>query len=181
MADEDVRDFQKAKQKACLRLGVATHQSIPTNREVEDALEEQLSLFTKDRPALHRQYLQTAFEIMNLVAAYAPKLTGAALSGVIISSRPVEIHLFSSTYEEICDLLDESAVDYRQIEKRRRFAGRRFANVPGFELTSTEVDVELYSFLPQMPYPPLNSISGQPTKGVSLKKVRRLLGHHSSS
>ncbi len=181
MADEGVRDYRIAKHKACLRLGTATNQFIPTNLEVEDALAEQLSIFAKDVVGERQRYLATALDIMNLFADYSPKLTGAAVSGIITSSRPVEVYIFPSTYEEICAQLDDAGLSYRQIEKRKRFAGKRLANIPGFELHSTEVDVELFCFLPDLPYPPLSSVSGKPIKSVSRKKVRRLLAHHCQS
>ena len=176
MADEGVRDYRKAKRKACLRLGVSKHHSVPTNLEVEDALTEQLSIFadetTRDR---QRRYLETALTFMDLLSDYKPKLTGAALSGVITESRPVEVHIFSSTFEEICAILDKKRFSYRQIEKRKRFAGKRFQNIQGFELTSADVEVELFCFTPGMPYPPLNPTTGKPIRGASRKKVKRLL------
>ena len=175
MADEGVRDFRIAKEKACSRLGVSTHRSIPTNLEIENALEEQLSIFTTNRDAERKRYLETALSIMDLVSEYSPKLTGAAVTGVITSVRPVEVHVFPSTVEEVCVLLYEAEVPYDQIEKRKRFAGKRFENIPGFEWTVAEVDVELFCFLPEMPYPPLSSITGKPIRSVSRKKVKRLL------
>ncbi len=175
MADEGVRDFRIAKEKACSRLGVSTHRSIPTNLEIENALEEQLSIFTTNRDVEHKRYLETALSIMDLVSEYSPKLTGAAVTGVITSVRPVEVHVFPSTVEEICELLYEAEVPYDQIEKRKRFAGKRFENIPGFEWTAAEVNVELFCFLPEMPYPPLSLITGKPIHSVSQKKVKRLL------
>ena len=112
---------------------------------------------------------------MDLVSEYSPKLTGAAVTGVITSVRPVEVHVFPSTVEEVCVLLCEAEVPYDQFEKRKRFAGKRFENIPGFEWTVAEVDVELFCFLPEMPYPPLSLVNGKPIRSVSRKKVRRLL------
>ena len=175
MADEGVRDFRIAKEKACSRLGVSTHRAIPTNLEIENALEEQLSIFRSDRDIERKQYLETALSIMNLVSEYSPKLTGAAVTGVITSVRPVEVHVFPSTVEEVCELLYEADVPYDQIQKRKRFTGKRFDNIPGFEWTVAEVDVELFCFLPEMPYPPLSPITGKPIRSISQKKVKRLL------
>ncbi len=176
MADEGVRDYRRAKEKACQRLGVSTHQSIPSNLEIEDALEEQLSIFDYDvNGVLQRSYLETAIVVMDLLSDYKPKLTGAALSGVITSSRPVEIHVFPPTIEEVCDRLDERRLHYDQMEKRKRFTGNRFQNIPGFELAPFDVDVELFCFLPGMPYPPLSLTNGKSIQSVSRKKVRRLL------
>lgn len=176
MADEGVRDYRKAKQKACMRLGVSRHHSVPTNLEVEDALVEQLAIFDSHSTRIRqRHYLETALAAMDWLSIYKPKLTGAALSGVITESRPVELHIFPSTVEEICALLDEKGYPYRQIEKRKRFAGRRFMNIQGFELTLADVEVEIFCYLPGMCYPPLNSATRKPVRGVSRKKVKRLL------
>ena len=176
MADEGVRDYRKAKEKACQRLGVSTHRSIPSNLEVEDALEEQLSIFERDSNGIQqRSYLETAMVVMDLLFDYKPKLTGAALSGVITSSRPVEVHVFPPTVEEVCVRLDEGGLYYDQMEKRKRFAGNRFENIPGFDMTTLEVDVELFCFLPGIPYPPLSLIDGKSIQAISRKKVHRLL------
>lgn len=176
MADEGVRDYRKAKRKACLRLGVSKHHSVPTNLEVEDALAEQISIFVNESTRVRQIcYLETALSVMDLLPGYKPKLTGAALTGVITESRPVEVHIFPSTFEEVCTILDEKDFYYRQIEKRKRFAGKRFENIQGFELILDDVDVELFCFMPGSPYPPLNPTTGKPVRGASRKKVKRML------
>ncbi len=176
MADEGVRDFRKAKEKACLRLGVSTNHSIPSNLEIEDALEEQLTIFENgQKESLQQKYLEVALIMMDFFADYTPKLTGAALTGVITSSRPVEVHIFSDTVEEVCARLDETGLQYDQMEKRKRFAGNRFENIPGLDIGALEVDVELFCFLPSIPYPPLSPTTSKPIKVISRKKVRRLL------
>ena len=176
MADEGVRDYRKAKRKACSRLGVSIHRSVPTNLEVEVALEDQLALFASDEiEARQRCYLETALVVMDLLADCRPKLTGAALTGTITSSRPVELHVFPPTFEQVCMVLDEAGLHYDQIEKRKRFCGKRFENIPGFETTALDVDVEILCFLPGAPYPPLSSTNGKSVQSISRKKVRRLL------
>ena len=73
MAEEGIRDYRRAKEKACMRNGVSTVHSVPTNLEIEDSLAEQLSIFAKESvQELHRQYLETACTIMQLLRDYSP-------------------------------------------------------------------------------------------------------------
>ena len=176
MNDEGVRHYHRAKEKACQRLGVSVRNQFPTNLEVEDALAKQISIFESDKARADKlRYLQTAHVMMQLLHDFIPKLTGAALSGVIASPRPVEIHVFAPTYEEVCATLSGSQQNYNHIERRKRFAKKRFETIPGFELLFNDCDVEILCFLKGDPYPPLSQTSGQAIHTASLKKVRRML------
>ena len=181
MAEEGVRDYRKAKEKACLRIGISSKQFAPTNLEIEDALEKQLAIFRSEEISeLHRSYLTVALEIMDLTKYYSPRLTGAALNGAITSSRPAEIHLFADTFEEICCLLEMNSILHTSKDKRFRFANNYFQIVSGMEFLIDDVQIELLVFLPGTPYPPLSAIDGKPIKRASLKKVRRMLVEEAS-
>ncbi len=177
MADEGVRDYRKAKQKACLRLGVSMRSSVPTNLEIEDALGEQLSIFLEEpTEKLQQRYLETALSVMQLFTdEYSPKLTGAALSGVITAARPVELHVFPLFVEQVTDVLDRASWRYDMFEKRKRFTGKVYRNIPGFEMALDDVAVEIYCFCPGVPYPPLDFATGKPIKSISRKRLKRTL------
>ncbi len=176
MAEDGVRDFRKAKDKACTRIGVSADHSVPTNLEVEDSLEEQLSIFSGEAVLEeHLRYLETAYTIMQWFENDSPRLVGAALTGTITSSRPVELQVFPDTFEEVGALLEARGVWFDLFEKRLRFQREGFRTVTGFEFQFDEVNVELIAYLPGDPYPPLSRINGKPVKWGSLKKVRRLL------
>ncbi len=176
MAEDGIRDFRKAKRKACGRLGVSTNRSVPTNLEIEDSLEEHLAIFNGDELQIqHRIYLQAAFTVMQWFDHCSPRLVGAALSGTITSSRPVELQLFPDTFEEIGTTLEEGKIRFRMLEKRLRFQREGFRNMSGFEFQLGAIDIEIMVFLPGDPYPPLSRVNGKPVKWGSMKKVRRLL------
>ncbi len=176
MAEDDIRDFRKAKRKACGRLGVSTNRSVPTNLEIEDSLEEHLAIFNGDElQRQHRIYLQAAFTVMQWFDHCSPRLVGAALSGTITSSRPVELQLFPDTFEEIGTTLEEREIRFRMLDKRLRFQREGFRNASGFEFQLGAIDIEIMVFLPGDPYPPLSRVNGKPVKWGSMKKVRRML------
>ncbi len=181
MAEEGVRDYRRAKEKACLRIGISSKQCIPTNLEIEDALEEQLAIFRSEEISeLRRNYLTVALEVMELAEYYSPRLTGAVLNGAITSSRPAEIHLFADTFEEICSLLEVNSILHAAKDKRFRFTNNYFQMVSGMKFLIEDVQIELLVFLPGTPYPPLSAIDGKPIKRASLKKVRRMLAEEVS-
>ena len=176
MAEDGIRDFRKAKRKACGRIGVSADRAVPTNLEIEDSLEEHLAIFTgDDLREHHRLYLGAAFTVMEWFENCSPRLTGAALSGTITSARPVELQVFADTFEEIGDTLASRDIGFRLLEKRLRFQREGFRNVSGFEFQSGDIDIEVLVFLPGDPYPPLSRVNGKPVKWGSMKKVRRIL------
>ena len=176
MAEDGIRDFRKAKRKACERVGVSSDHSVPTNLEIEDSLEEHLSIFSGDElQEQHRQYLEVAYEIMQWFDGCSPRLTGAAVSGTITSVRPVELQVFPDTFEEVGATLEMYDIDYGLMEKRMRFQRDGYRNVPGYEFHHDDIDVEVTVYLPGDSYPPLSRINGKPVKWNSLKKVRRTL------
>ncbi len=176
MVEEGVRDYKRAKQKACSRVGVSTSQSIPSNLEIEDSLAEHLQIFRSDATAhLKLKYLHIALKMMQLLQPYSPLLVGAALSGNIITSRPVELQVFADTVEEIRFLLEAEDVAWRMIQKRLRFSRIGFNHITGFELEFEQSLVEIMVFLPHDPYPPLGAVNGKPLERIAMKKVKRLL------
>lgn len=180
MAEEGIRDFRKAKRKACMRLGVSADRDVPTNLEIEDSLEEHLTIFTGDALQERQlQYLATALTVMEYLGDYSPRLTGAALSGTITSARPVELQVFADTFEEIGETLTSHDIGFRLLEKRLKFQRTGFGNVTGFEFQSGVVDIEVLVFLPGDPYPPLSRVNGKPVKWGSIKKIRRMLSGRS--
>ena len=176
IVDDGVRDYRRAKEKACQRLGVKTGLNVPKNMEIEDSVKDQLEIFSRDSlKRVQLQYLEAAYDIMKMLQGYSPKLTGAALSGIITSASSVQIQVFSNTVEEIGALLELREIPHKLIEKRLRYARRVYSNVPGFEFAWYDIEIEILVFLPGDPYPPFSRITAKPEKGGSLKKVRRMI------
>jgi len=176
MVEEGTRDYKRAKQKACLRIGVPTNQSVPSNLEVEDSVAEHLQIFFSDAAVdLKWQYLRIAFEMMQKLKRYSPRLVGATLSGNITSARPIELQVFADTVEEIRFLLEDAEIPCRMMQKRLRYSRVGFCHITGFEVDFEETFMEILVFLPADPYPPLGAVNGKPQARFAMKKVKRLL------
>ena len=181
LVDGGSRDFQRVKRKACARLGVSERCNLPTNLEIEDSLSDQLQIFSKETIGRqHVQYLTAAAQLMQQLRDFSPYLTGAALSGVITRRRPIEIHVFTGTVEEVCDHLAAINVGFEQAYKRLRFAKQQYQQISALRFTDGEINFEVIVFLSSDPYPPFSTISGKPMSRASLKRVKKLVAEISA-
>ena len=181
LVDGGSRDFQRVKRKACARLGLSERHNLPTNLEIEESLSDQLQLFSKQSTGnQHTLFLTAAAHLMRQLRDFSPYLTGAALSGVITKRRPIEIHVFASTVEEVCDRLASNSVGFEQTYKRMRFAKQQYHQISAFRFTDGEINFEVMVFLSSDPYPPLSTINGKPMPRASLKRVNKMLAEISA-
>ncbi len=176
MAQEGVRDFQRAKEKACVRLGVKSTRNLPTNAEVEQELELQLQLFCKERTQkLQHEYVVTALQIMEQISAFSPMLVGAALSGNITLSRPVEIHVFPEVEDAVCEALDELGLNYQLVDKRIALPKGQYAFVPTAKFMKRDIEVDVVIISNKKLMTTLSPVDRKVVKRASLKKVRRMV------
>jgi hypothetical protein len=178
IAEDGVRDYQLAKRKAAARLGVRDlHGNLPTNAEIEAALEERQRIFGG---AAHdgtvRRLRQAALEAMRSFAAFEPRLVGPVLTGTATAHTDVQLHLFCDTPERIAILLLERAIPHEQVERRVRRMSGEHRQLPAFRFVAGEVAFEVLVF----PYDdireaPASLVDGKPMRRASLKDVEALL------
>ncbi|MHB8743774.1 MAG: hypothetical protein ACYC9L_11680 [Sulfuricaulis sp.] len=177
MAEEGVRDFQTAKRKAAARLGMPEIKHLPSNDEVEFALQEHLRLFhAESLPQSVRRLRELAFEAMGFLAKFEPRLVGPVLSGTVTSASAVELHLTAETSEEIGFWLEEHGIPYRQADRRLRFGGDRYQTFPAYSFTADDVPVELCVFgHREARETPLSPVDGKPMKRANRRELESLL------
>lgn len=177
MAEEGVRDFQSAKRKAASRLGVDDAHDLPTNEEIERALQQHLQLF-HGKALGHdvRRLRQLALDAMRFLADFEPRLVGAVLSGTVAPETEIQLHLRADTPDDVDLFLREHGIAFRMMERRVRFGGERQQLVPSYRFTADGVTVEAYVFRPQdMREAPLSPIDGRPMQRANVKDVAALL------
>lgn len=177
MAEEGVRDFQTAKRKAANRLGVDDAHDLPTNEEIERALQQHLQLF-RGKALGHdvRRLRQLALDAMRFLADFEPRLVGSVLSGTVAPETEIQLHLRADTPEDVDLFLREHGIAFRMMERRVRFRGERQQLVPSYRFTADGVTVEVYVFRPQdMRQAPLSPIDGRPMQRANVKDVAALL------
>ena len=126
MAEEGVKDYFSAKQKAADRLGVARNSpNLPRNAEIEAALAAYQRLFRADtQPAQLRRMREIACEAMRFFRPFHPRLVGSVLSGVADGHSEITLHLFAESLEQVALHLDDAGIPHHLEERRFRVGTR---------------------------------------------------------
>ncbi|MDH5512797.1 MAG: hypothetical protein OEY27_06255 [Gammaproteobacteria bacterium] len=177
MAEEGVSDFQTAKRKAAMRLGLPETKHLPGNDEVDSALQEYLRLFHASRLTQSvRRLRELAAEAMRFLSKFDPRLVGPVLSGTVTSASEIEIHLIADTPEEIGFWLQEHSIPFKQTDRRLRFGGDRQESFPAYRFTADNVAIELCVFdRREARESPLSPVDGKPMKRANLREVENLM------
>jgi len=177
MAEEGVRDFQSAKRKAATRLAFDDARDLPTNEEIEQALQRHLQLFHGDALANDvRRLRRLALEAMQFLADFQPRLVGPVLSGTVAPEAEIQLHVRADTPETVDGFLRDRGIPFRMTERRLRFGGDRQQMVPSYRFTADGVNIELYVFRPQdARETPLSPVDGRPMQRASARDVEALL------
>lgn len=178
MAEEGIRDFRLAKRKAGERLGVdPAGQSMPTNREIEEALAAHQRLFGG---AAHAETLRAcrsaAAEAMRMFDDYQPRLVGPVLRGTVGPGGAANLHLFTDAPEQVALFLMGAGIPYEEATRRLRMPDGRNGEYPVFRFVAGEVGIEATVFpVVGIRQAPVSPVDGRPMARASLKEVEALL------
>lgn len=136
IAEDGVGDFALAKRKAARQLGAPDSQSVPNNREIEQALKTYQSLFdAKEHAPRLRQMRQEALRIMDVFAEFEPRLTGGVLNGTAGRHASIELLLFTDAAKDLELFLINHGIPYEPVE-RRVTRGAETRVLPSYRLLS---------------------------------------------
>lgn len=175
--EESVWNYQTAKIKALHRLGLPSRSALPDNQHIQAAIIEYQRLYGG------AHYLQglwrmreTAVQALRLLAAFNPRLTGAAVTGAITTGQRVQIHAFAEPAEAVDLLLEDRRIPYHQGERRYRYASGHEQIMPLARFQAGEVGVDVAVFAPhQIKQAPLSPNDGLPMARLRIDQVEDLL------
>ena len=134
IAEAGIADFASAKRKAARQLGASDTQHLPSNREVEEALQSYRSLYQHEsHPDILHQLRTEALACMQLFAAFNPYLTGSVLSGAAGEHSDINLMLFSDDAKAVLLFLLRNKLEFEDGEWRVRLGGRE-ETVPSYTL-----------------------------------------------
>lgn len=119
IAEEGIEDFAFAKRKAARQLGVP-ERDLPSNAEIEEALQEHRSLFRDedDEERLERMR-EAAIIVMEQLEPFRPYVTGAVLTGLGDAFSEVELEVFADSAKDMELFLLSKGIPYEHQEVRR--------------------------------------------------------------
>ena len=177
MVENGIRDYQLAKRKAAVRLGMGNSRDLPRNDEIEREREAYQRLFGDDERVRHVSALRRrALEAMRLLERFEPRLVGPVLNGTADQHSDVCLHLFSDPPEAVAMFLLARRIAFDQGEARIRFQANAHERLPAFVLTAGEAPVELVVFSARARRrAPLSPVDGRPMRRAKLAEVTSLV------
>ena len=177
MAEQMVRDYQQAKQKACERLGYTGKQALPGNDEIHAALQSYLQLFKGEKHFDLIDELRTvAYDAMRFLNDFQPRLVGSVLNGTADKYSAVHLHLFADNKEDVLRFLIENNVDYYLTDVVVNFGPQRLQQIPRCHFLAGDQPIELSIFdINGLREAPRSPIDGKPMQRADLATVQRLL------
>ena len=177
MADESVHDFHTAKHKAANRLNLPETKNLPTNLEVETALQVYLKLFHDERSAKTLHHLRKlATEAMKFLEKFEPRLVGQVLNGTVTPTSEVHLHVCADTPEEVGFALTEANIPFTFSDRCLRFGGDRNETFPTYRFIADTATIELCVFnRSTVREIPLSPVDGKPMRRAHLKEIEELL------
>lgn len=134
MAEDGITDHAFAKRKAARQLGAADTQHLPSNQEVDDALNSYRSLYQHDsHPDILYQLREDALTTMRRLADFHPYLTGSVLNGTAGRHSDINLMLFSDDAKAVLLFLLKHKIDFEDGVWKARVNGREEA-VPSYTL-----------------------------------------------
>lgn len=177
ISEQGIRDYGMAKRKAADRLGIDDEFALPSNREVEAALQQHQALFQSlDQPRWLHERRQAAIEAMRFFARFEPRLVGAVLEGTADQHSAVCLHLFCQDPAQVAQWLDDKRIPFEVDERRIRLDAYRDATVPVLRLSADDQAFDLSLFdLDGLRQAPLDRITERPMRRAGLEAVLALV------
>ncbi len=99
---EDGMEYGLAKRKAVRQLGLPEGFPLPGNAEVEDAVRDYQAVYQEEEHGERLAFLRSAsIELMQVLAPFAPYLTGSVLEGTAGRHARIDLLLYPDSAKEV--------------------------------------------------------------------------------
>ncbi len=171
------RDYYAAKHKAALHLGAADTRNMPSNTEIESALQEYQRIFRADtQPAELRRLREAALQAMQFFRDFNPRLVGSVLRGTADEHSVVTLHVIAAAVEDVDLFLLQYNIPFEMGEKRVRFQADVIQNLPVYRFVAEDVPIEMVIFPQDGPrQPPLSPLDSKPMQRADIHALEKLL------
>ncbi|VAX10184.1 FIG00856772: hypothetical protein [hydrothermal vent metagenome] len=177
------RDYYAAKQKAAVHLGAADTRNMPSNTEIESALQEYQRIFRADsQPAELLRLRKAALHAMQFFKDFKPRLVGSVLRGTADKHSAVSLHIVAATVEDVDLFLMHYNIPFEIGEKRVRFQAEQVQSLPVYRFVADDAPIDVVIFPLDGPrQPPLSPLDSKPMQRADIHKLEKLLQEEQGS
>jgi hypothetical protein len=133
MAEGGITDHAHAKRKAAKQLGASDTQHLPSNDEINIALQSFRSLYQSSHPGILQELREEALSRMRMLAEFHPYLTGSVLDGTAGEQSDINLMLFSDDKKAVLLFLLKHNIIFEDGEWKVHLGGRE-ETVPSYTL-----------------------------------------------
>jgi len=166
MAEDGISDYHHAKKKAARQLGLPDNVGFPDNAEVEAELRAYRELYQGDILAAMRH---SALDLMELLAAFNPWLTGSVLDGTAGEHSSIDILLFADSAKEVEIFLLNRGIDVNHAQPRHEKVEAVL------QVETDTVDANLIILPPHLERVSLKHRDGRPRERMRAAELHLLL------
>ena len=111
--EEGIKDYLFAKKKAAKSLGLNENVSLPTNSQIDKAIDDFNKIFNPNIDIEFLQQFKTqALEVMNIFKNFKPHLMNQLSQGIIPKFPEIKINLFADNLKDVEYVLLNSELSY---------------------------------------------------------------------
>ena len=144
--EEGIKDYFFAKKKAAKSLGLNENVSLPTNIQIDKAIEEFHKIFNQDTNIEFLEHFKVqALNVMDLFKGFKPHLMNELTKGIIPKFPEIKINLFADNIKDIEYVLLNSEISYEFSETKmyKKSGKNSIKSVPTIYLDNLPIPAEI--------------------------------------
>ena len=144
--EEGIKDYLFAKKKAAKSLGFNENTSLPTNSQIDKAIDDFNKIFNSNIDIEFLQQLKTqALEVMHIFKNFKPHLMNQLSQGIIPKFPEIKINLFADNLKDIEYVLlnSEMSYDFKEVKMNSKEGKNSIKSIPTIYIDNLSIPVEI--------------------------------------
>ena len=144
--EEGIKDYLFAKKKAAKSLGLNENVSLPTNSQIDKAIDDFNKIFNPNIDIEFLQQFKTqALEVMNIFKNFKPHLMNQLSQGIIPKFPEIKINLFADNLKDVEYVLlnSELSYDFKEVKMNIKEGKPSIKSIPTIYLDNLSIPAEI--------------------------------------
>jgi len=144
--EEGIKDYLFAKKKAAKSLGLNENANLPTNSQIDKAIDDFNKIFNPNIDIEFLQQFKTqALEVMNVFKNFKPHLMSQLSEGIIPKFPEIKINLFADNLKDVEYVLLNSRMSYDFKEVKMNIKDNRHSikSIPTIYIENLPIPAEI--------------------------------------
>jgi hypothetical protein len=144
--EDGIKDYLYAKKKAAKSLGINENANLPTNSQIDKAIDEFNKIFNPNIDIEFLQQFKTqALEVMSIFKNFKPHLMDQLSQGIIPKFPEIKINLFADNLKDVEYVLlnSELSYDFKEVKMNAKEGKHLVKSIPTIYLENLSIPAEI--------------------------------------